>query len=213
MLLGNGSVKTLPRNEEFLETFFSVRSLSYQRKVGDQFFAELVVPVFLFLFFCSFTFLYFLLPFILSDFFLSLIISAYSSGLYLFSFFHHLLISLSVLFHCPFLFLLPFPLNVLLFRPIYIVAYLLRARTVEPEQQSLLANGSETFVSRQRLGKHVPAATDTHLTIDVLLEMVFSIRSVRMSYKKDKWGNQVSSVRQAVTKRFQLEGCRRSERT
>jgi hypothetical protein len=33
-------------------------------------------------------------------------------------------------------------------------------------------------VSRQRLGKHVPAATDTHKTIDVLLETVFSTRSV-----------------------------------
>jgi hypothetical protein len=28
------------------------------------------------------------------------------------------------------------------------VAYLLKARTVEPEKQPLLANGSETFVSR-----------------------------------------------------------------
>jgi hypothetical protein len=39
------------------------------------------------------------------------------------------------------------------------VAYLLKARTVEPEKQPLLANGSETFVSTQRLGKHVPTAT------------------------------------------------------
>jgi hypothetical protein len=32
-----------------------------------------------------------------------------------------------------------------------IVAYLLKAKTVEPEKQPLLANGSETiFVSRQR---------------------------------------------------------------
>jgi hypothetical protein len=55
------------------------------------------------------------------------------------------------------------------------VAYLLEARTVEPEKQPLLANGSETtFVSRQRLGKHVPAATDKHKTIEVLLETVFS---------------------------------------
>jgi hypothetical protein len=51
-----------------------------------------------------------------------------------------------------------------------IVAYLLKARTVKPEKQPLLANGSETtFVSGQRLGKHVPAATDTHATIEVLL--------------------------------------------
>jgi hypothetical protein len=70
------------------------------------------------------------------------------------------------------------------------VAYLPKARTVESEKQPLLANDSETtFISRQRprnkgttsvagqqilnkqeqtaaarerLGKHVPAATDTH---------------------------------------------------
>jgi hypothetical protein len=38
----------------------------------------------------------------------------------------------------------------------------------------LLANGYETtFVSRQRLGKHVTVATDTHATIEELLEIVF----------------------------------------
>jgi hypothetical protein len=51
---------------------------------------------------------------------------------------------------------------------------------VEPEKQSLLANGSErTFVSRQRLGKHVPAGTNKHATIVVLLETVFSVRFVQ----------------------------------
>jgi hypothetical protein len=65
------------------------------------------------------------------------------------------------------------------------VAYFLKARTVEPEKQLLLANGSETiFVSRQRLGKHVPAATDTHSTIEVLLETVFSTLSVQRIIRK-----------------------------
>jgi hypothetical protein len=51
---------------------------------------------------------------------------------------------------------------------------LLKARIVEPGKQQLLENSSETtFVSRQRLGKHVPAATDTYVTIKVLLETVF----------------------------------------
>jgi ParB-like chromosome segregation protein Spo0J len=69
---------------------------------------------------------------------------------------------------------------------VYIVAYLLKARTVEPEKQPLLANGSEIkFDSRQRLGKHVPAATDTHATIEVLLETVFSTRSMQRGYKED----------------------------
>jgi hypothetical protein len=68
-----------------------------------------------------------------------------------------------------------------------ILAYQLKT-TVEPEKQPLLANGSEsTFVSKQRLGKHVPAATDTHATIEILLETVFSTRSVQRSYKEDNW--------------------------
>jgi hypothetical protein len=33
-------------------------------------------------------------------------------------------------------------------------------------------------VSRQRVGKHVPAATITHATIELLFETVFSTRSV-----------------------------------
>jgi hypothetical protein len=42
---------------------------------------------------------------------------------------------------------------------LYIVAYLLKARTVEPEKQALLAKGSQTtFLSRQLLGKYVSAA-------------------------------------------------------
>jgi hypothetical protein len=60
------------------------------------------------------------------------------------------------------------------------VAYLLKERTVEPEKQPLLANGSETtFVPRRRFAKHVPAATDTHETIELLLKSAFSNRSVQ----------------------------------
>jgi hypothetical protein len=70
----------------------------------------------------------------------------------------------------------------------------------------VLANGSNTtFVSRQQLGKHVPAATDTHATIEVLLETVFSTRSVQRGFKEDKWGYRVSSVREKY-KRLKL-GC------
>jgi hypothetical protein len=65
------------------------------------------------------------------------------------------------------------------------MAYLLKARTVEPEKQPLLTNGSETsFVSRQQLGKHVPAAKDKKATIQVLLETVISTRSMRRGYKE-----------------------------
>jgi hypothetical protein len=81
------------------------------------------------------------------------------------------------------------------------VAYLLKARTVEREKQTLLMNGSETFVSTQRLGKHDDAAMDTHGTIEVLLETVLSTRSVQRGCKKDNWSNRVSSVRKSVRKR------------
>jgi hypothetical protein len=69
------------------------------------------------------------------------------------------------------------------------VAYLLKVRTVEPEKQPLLANGSETtFVCRQLLGKHVPAAMDKHGRIEVVLETVFFTRSVQRGCKEDNWG-------------------------
>jgi hypothetical protein len=61
----------------------------------------------------------------------------------------------------------------------HIVAYLLKARAVEPEKQPLLGNGSETtFVSRRQLGKHISAAMDMHATTEGLLETVFSTWSV-----------------------------------
>jgi hypothetical protein len=67
---------------------------------------------------------------------------------------------------------------------------MLRARILEAEKQPLLANGSETtFVSWQRLGIQVPAATDTHATIDVLLKTVFSTRSVERSYTEEAGSN------------------------
>jgi hypothetical protein len=47
-------------------------------------------------------------------------------------------------------------------------------------------------VSRQRIGKHVPAATNTHAAIELLLENVYSTRSVQMGYKEDNWGDPVS---------------------
>jgi hypothetical protein len=87
------------------------------------------------------------------------------------------------------------------------VAYLLKARTVEVEKEPLLANGPETtFVSRQRLGNYIPAATDTNATIEVLLETVFSTRSVERGYKEDNLRNRVSSVREYVRKRGSWKG-------
>jgi hypothetical protein len=79
------------------------------------------------------------------------------------------------------------------------VAYLLKARTVEPEKQPLLANGSETtFVSRQRPGEHVATTTDLRATIEVLLETVLFTQSVESCYKEVNCGNRVSSIRRTV---------------
>jgi hypothetical protein len=81
------------------------------------------------------------------------------------------------------------------------VAHLLKARTMEPEKQPLLANGSETtFLSKQRLCKHVPVTMDTHATMEALLKTVFYTQSVQRGYKEDNWRNKLSSVQQSVRK-------------
>jgi hypothetical protein len=54
-------------------------------------------------------------------------------------------------------------------------------------------------VTRERLGRHVPAETDTH-AIEVLLGTMFSTRCVQRGYTEDNWGNRVSSVEDSVRK-------------
>jgi hypothetical protein len=51
-------------------------------------------------------------------------------------------------------------------------------------------NGAMHPVSMQRIGKYVPAAMNKH-TIELLLETVFSTRSVLSGYKEDNWGDPV----------------------
>jgi hypothetical protein len=53
-------------------------------------------------------------------------------------------------------------------------------------------NGVMQPVSRQRIGKHIPAAMNSHTTIELLLETVFSTRSVQSGYKEEDWGDPVS---------------------
>jgi hypothetical protein len=43
-------------------------------------------------------------------------------------------------------------------------------------------------VSRLRIDKHVPAATNTHTTIELLLETVFSARSIQSGYTEENCG-------------------------
>jgi hypothetical protein len=49
-------------------------------------------------------------------------------------------------------------------------------------------NGVMQPVSRQRIGKYVPAAMNTHTTIELLLETVFSTWSMQRGHKEDNWG-------------------------
>jgi hypothetical protein len=42
-------------------------------------------------------------------------------------------------------------------------------------------------IARQRLGKHIAVATDTHSAIEELLESVFSVWPVPRPYNEDQW--------------------------
>jgi hypothetical protein len=84
---------------------------------------------------------------------------------------------------------------------------LLIARILEPKEQSLPANGSEaTFISMQRLGKHVAAATDMYATMVVRFETVFSNWSACKGVIRRQLGNRVSSLRESVWKRGSWKG-------
>jgi hypothetical protein len=52
-------------------------------------------------------------------------------------------------------------------------------------------NGVMKPVSIQGIGKHVPAATNNNTTIELLLETMFSIRSVQSGCKEDNLGDSV----------------------
>jgi hypothetical protein len=47
-----------------------------------------------------------------------------------------------------------------------------------------IVDPEETLIARQRLGEHIRAATNTQATVEVLLEMMFSIRSVQSDYNR-----------------------------
>jgi hypothetical protein len=83
---------------------------------------------------------------------------------------------------------------------------------VEPEKQSLLEYGSEaTFVSKQWLGKNVPAAKNTHSTIMVCWKRCFLI-GLRKGVIRKTIGATMS-VQYGSEEKRQLEGSRRSEGT
>jgi hypothetical protein len=47
-------------------------------------------------------------------------------------------------------------------------------------------------ISRQRISKHVPAATIMNTTLELLLETVFFTWPVQSGYKEDNFGDPVS---------------------
>jgi hypothetical protein len=57
-------------------------------------------------------------------------------------------------------------------------------------------------VSRQWIGKDVPAATNRKIAIELLWEILLSARSVQSGCKEENWGDQASchlgSAREAV---------------
>jgi hypothetical protein len=61
-------------------------------------------------------------------------------------------------------------------------------------------------ISRQRIGKHIPAATNMHATMKLLLDTVFSTRSVQGSYKEDKWGDRVEAGSNTFTVTLRVVG-------
>jgi hypothetical protein len=52
------------------------------------------------------------------------------------------------------------------------------ATCVSPPEQAGALESEENAVTRQRLGKHFPAATNTHATVEELLDAVFSMWSL-----------------------------------
>jgi hypothetical protein len=44
---------------------------------------------------------------------------------------------------------------------------------------------------RQQIGKHIPLAMNTHTTVELLLDTVFSTQSVQRGYEEDNWSDSV----------------------
>jgi hypothetical protein len=110
----------------------------------------------------------------------------------------------------------------------YIVVYLLKARTVEPEKQPLLAKDSETNIRFQATAANMTTEGRPLLGSRFLISKnrqpllgndsintfprqrtrirewkMLSARALPKSYKEDNWGNQVSSLREAVKRRLE----------
>jgi hypothetical protein len=94
--------------------------------------------------------------------------------------------------------------------PVHIVTYLLKARTVEPEKQPLLVNGSEIiFLSRQRLGKHIRIGLQQYR---YCWKRCFLRWSVPRRYKEENCGNRVSNPRGGGVKYLHRDtACLKSE--
>jgi hypothetical protein len=61
----------------------------------------------------------------------------------------------------------------------YILTCPLKGRIAEPEETAIAA------IARELLGKHASTVTDTHATIEELLEAMFSVCSAPRLYNED----------------------------
>lgn len=63
-----------------------------------------------------------------------------------------------------------------------------------------IAESEEAAIARQQLSKHAPTATDTHATVEGLLEMVSSVQSMLRLYSVDQWEQLVNCMIARVTR-------------
>jgi hypothetical protein len=94
-------------------------------------------------------------------------------------------------------------------RYIYIVECRAVAGSDLETDSKIFAAGQQIFnkhqqmaVAREQLSKHVPAETDTHITIDELLETVFSTGFVQRGYitRTPAWGQNTRGSNLAAVK-------------
>jgi hypothetical protein len=57
-----------------------------------------------------------------------------------------------------------------------------------------IAETEEAAIAMHQLSKHAPTTTDTHATVEGLLEVVFSMQSMLRIYNEDQWDQLVCEL-------------------
>jgi hypothetical protein len=76
----------------------------------------------------------------------------------------------------------------------------------ETDMQPLLDRRKSTAVSRQRIGKIIPAEMNKQAIIDLLLETAFSTRFVKKDYGENNWGGVEYLHRDPASRRRRRKG-------